>query len=123
MVDLVLLQHFRKLYEIFILEPGPALARGSEHIIFLIVSRQKKRAIGSSPSSSPSERSYNDEIDRVLHLRLVFPFVFDPTPSPRPCLVNRIGSDRLYHQSLPSICNCLLLEIVKLLGFGDGDLT
>src|SRR5947208_7208549 len=123
MVDLVLLQHCRQLYEIFILEAGPALARGSEHIVFLIVSRQEKCAIGSSPSSSPSERSYDDEIDCVLHLRLVFPFVFDPTPSSCPCFVDRMGSDRLYHQSLASICHCLLHEIVQLLGLGDDDLT
>src|SRR5438552_12447646 len=60
MVDLVFLQHFRKLCEIFILEAGPALARGSEHIVFLIVCGQEKRAISSSPSSSSSEGSCND---------------------------------------------------------------
>src|SRR5438094_2587512 len=88
MTDLEFLQDVGKVCQILILEPGPALARGSEHIIFLIVSRQEERAIGSSPSSSSCEGSYNDQVYCVLHLRFVFSFVFDPTPSSCPCLVD-----------------------------------
>src|SRR5690242_16889128 len=67
-IDLVLFQHFRKLCQVFVLESRTALARCSENIVLFIVCRQKQGAIGSSPSSPPSESSYDDQVDGVLHL-------------------------------------------------------
>src|SRR2546422_8891146 len=115
MRNLIRLQQLLQLLQILILKTGSKLRNRPKHIYFLVISRHQQSPILSTPPATAGKGADNSQIHRVLHLGPVLALVLDPDPTPRPRLVHRIGLDRFRHNTLATILDRMLHEILHLL--------